>query len=74
MKVSMYDDSSTSDKSEPGFLWSSADHDVTLERDTMEANKVKLVGWWKTVTPMVWEPYSRLLSKDAELQAHIATL
>jgi hypothetical protein len=55
-------------------VWTSADREVALNMVFMYISNSRKYGWWKDITLVVWGPSAKLLSKDKELQAYIASM
>jgi hypothetical protein len=55
-------------------VWTSADREVALNMVFMYISNSRKYNWWQDITLVVWGPSAKLLSKDKELQAYIASL
>ncbi|WP_320019381.1 DsrE family protein [Labilibaculum manganireducens] len=58
-------------KQKLAVVWTSGDRDVALKMVFMYTCNAKKMGWWDEINLIVWEPSSKLLCEDAELQEYI---
>jgi hypothetical protein len=55
-------------------LWTSGDRDVALNMVFMYTFNAKRRNWWNDVRLIVWEPSSKLLAEDVELQMEVSKM